>query len=129
MGTLTGSLVLSATCMALGAGCSSGPRPVEQLTRASTLIEQAEKTGAARFAAADLEQARGKLSRAQTAADDGDQETALRLAKEAAVDAELAQARSAAAEAKNSEEELERSLQSLREEAAREPESGGADRP
>jgi hypothetical protein len=128
MQVVTRSLLPVAALVAM-VGCSSGPRPVEQLARASTLIEQAEKTGAARFAAADLEQARGKLSRAETAADDGDQETALRLAKEAAVDAELAQARSAAAEAKNSEEELKRSLQSLREEAGRKPATGGAESP
>jgi len=128
MQVVTRSLLPVAALVAM-VGCSSGPRPVEQLARASTLIEQAEKTGAARFAAADLEQARGKLSRAETAADDGDQETALRLAKEAAVDAELAQARSAAAEAKNSEEELKRSLQSLREEAERKPATGGAESP
>ena len=128
MQVVTRSLLPVAALVAM-VGCSSGPRPVEQLARASTLIEQAEKTGAARFAAADLEQARGKLSRAETAADDGDQETALRLAKEAALDAELAQARSAAAEAKNSEEELERSLQTLREEAERKPATGGAESP
>jgi hypothetical protein len=129
MGPTTRSPVLIVALTALVGACSAGPRPVEQLARASTLIEQAEKTGAARFAAADLEQARGKLSQAQAAADDGNQETALRLAKEAAVEAELAQARSSAAEAKNAEEELERSLQTLREEAAREPGTGGADRP
>ena len=128
MQVVTRSLVPVAALVTM-LGCSSGPRPVEQLARASTLIEQAEKTGAARFAAADLEQARGKLSRAETAADDGDQETALRLAQQAAVDAELAQARAAAAEAKNSEEELKRSLQSLREEAGRKPATGGAERP
>lgn len=128
MQSVTRSLLSVAALLAL-AGCSSGPRPIAELARANTLIEQAEKTGAARFAAADVEQARGKLSRAETAADDGDQETALRLAKEAAVDAELAQARSAAAEAKDSEEELERSLQTLREEAERKPATGGAESP
>lgn len=112
---------------ALVAGCAGQPeRPVAQLTRAATLIEQAERTGAARFAAADIEQARGKLGRAEAAAEEGNQEAALRLAKEAAVDAELAQARASAAEAKQAEEELRRSLQTLREEAGRKPATDGS---
>jgi hypothetical protein len=114
---------------ALAAGCaSSGPKPVEQLTQARTLIEQAERNDAQRLAAADLERARGKLQRAEAASADGDQEAALRLAREAALDAELAQARTSAAQAGNSQKELEQSLQALREEAARTPTNASPDR-
>jgi hypothetical protein len=120
-------ILLSMAAVAVVAGCAGQPeRPVAQLTRASTLIEQAERTGAARFAAADIEQARGKLSRAEAAAEEGDQAAALRLAQEAAVDAELAQARASAAEAKQAEQELQQSLQTLREEAGRGPGTGGS---
>ena len=126
----TGFLLPPVAACALVAGCGSQPaRPVEQLARARTLIEQAERTGAAGPAAADLEQARGKLRQAEAAAKDGDQETALRLANQAAVDAELAQARASAAEARRSAEELKRSLDALREEASRRPETGGEGRP
>lgn len=115
--------------VALAGGCaSSAQKPVEQLTRARTLIEQAERSDTQRLAAADLEQARGKLSRAEAAADDGDQDAALRLAKEAAADAELAQAKASAAQAGKAQAELEQSLQALREEAGRMPANASPDR-
>jgi len=115
--------------LVLAGGCaSSAPKPVEQITQARTLIEQAERTDTQRLAAADLEQARGKLGRAEAAAEDGDQEAALRLAREAAVDAEVAQAKASAAQAGKAQKELEQSLQALREEADRMPVNPGLDR-
>jgi hypothetical protein len=116
--------------LALAGGCaSSAQKPVEQLTQARTLIEQAERGGAQQYAAADLEQARGKLSRAEAASEEGDHEASLRLAREATADAELAQAKSSAAEARNSQQELEQSLEALRNEADRAPATGSPDRP
>ena len=114
----------------LAASCASTPeRPVEQLTRAKTLIDQAEKTGAPRFAAAEIERARSKLNAAEAAASEGKQETSRQLATEAALDAEYAAALAAAAEAKQAAEEVEKSLESLREEAARRPDASVTDRP
>jgi hypothetical protein len=110
--------------------CAGPPeRPVEELTRAKTLIEQAEKTGAPRFAAAELERARGKVAVAETAAARGDQETARRLAAEAALDAEYAAALAAAGEAKLAADEVQKSVESLREEAARMPDGSPTSRP
>jgi hypothetical protein len=122
-------LLPALAAVSLAGGCASASqKPVEQLTQARTLIEQAERSDTQRLAAADLEQARGKLSRAEAAAEDGDQESALRLAREAAADAELAQAKASAAQAGNSQKELEQSLQALREEADRMPANGSPDR-
>jgi hypothetical protein len=102
------------------AGCASKvERPVEEMTRATTLIEQAEKAGAQRHAAAELQQARDKLAQAEKAANDGKGDVALRLAMEATVDAELANARTASGEAQSAAEELHRSTESLRREAER----------
>ncbi|MGH8251324.1 MAG: DUF4398 domain-containing protein [Steroidobacteraceae bacterium] len=114
----------------LAAGCGGQPeRPVEQLTRAQTLIDQSEKTGAQRYAAVELERARSKLAAASAASAEGDQATASQLATEAALDAELASALAAAGQAQKAAQELEAGLETLREEATRQPDGGGADRP
>lgn len=120
---LTLPLVFTASC--------AGPpvRPVEELTRAQTLIEQAEKTGAPRFAASELERARGKVAAAEAAAAKGEQETARRLATEAALDAEYAAALAAAGAAKQAADEIQKSTESLREEAARRPDGSTTERP
>jgi hypothetical protein len=112
------------------ASCAGSPeRPVMELTRAKTLIDQAEKTGAPRFAAAELERARNKVAAAESAASNGEQETARSLATEAALDAEYAAALASAAEAKQAEEEIQKSVESLRDEAARRPDGSSTDRP
>jgi hypothetical protein len=101
-------------------GCAAEvERPTEDLTRASTLIEQADRAGGQRYAAAELQQAREKLSQANAAVEDGDAELALRRAREAAADAELASARTASGEAQRAAEELHRSTETLRDEANR----------
>jgi hypothetical protein len=100
-----------------------------ELTRAKTLIDQAEKTGAPRFAAAELERARNKVAAAESAASNGEQETARSLATEAALDAEYAAALASAGEAKQAEEEIQKSVESLRDEAARRPDGSSTDRP
>ena len=114
----------------LSAGCSSEPeRPTEQLTRAKTLIEQAEKADAQRYAAAELESARNKLQTANKAADDGEQARATELATEAALDAELAAARAASGEAQNAAKEVGNSTEQLRQEAAPKPDADPARTP
>ena len=47
----------------LAACAAEAERPTADMTRASTLIEQAEKAGAQQYAAAELQQARDKLHR------------------------------------------------------------------
>jgi hypothetical protein len=116
-------LIFAASC--------AGPaeRPVVELTRAKTLVDQAEKTGAPRFAAAELERARNKIAAEESAASNGEQETARRLATEAALDAEYASALASAGEAKQAEQEIRKSLESLRDEAAPPQDGGASDRP
>ena len=113
--------MLAAACTVfLFAGCATRvERPVAEMARATTLIDQAEKAGAQRYAAAELQQARDKVNLADKAANDGKGDIALRLASEAAVDAELAVARTASGEAQRAAEELHRSTDTLQEEAKR----------
>ena len=105
---------------ALIAGCSSGPprQTTADLTRAQTLVAQAQSSGAQQYAAADLQAARDKVQQAGELADH-DSQRADRLANEASADAELASARAQNAKAQHALDEMNRSLESLREESGR----------
>lgn len=105
--------VLSATS-ALG-GCATEPQPTAQLVRASTLVSEAEKDQAQRYAAADLQRARDELSGARAAESDGKYDSARRLADRAAADADLASARAASGKAQQSADEVHRSIDTLKE--------------
>jgi Domain of unknown function (DUF4398) len=106
---------------ALGAGCASeGPRPVEQLTRARTLIDAADRGGnAQRYAAADLQRAHDELANANSADSAGKFNESRAYAESAAADANLAAARGAAGEAKHASSEVAQSNSSLATEADR----------
>jgi len=112
-------LVAAALIGGVFAACASAPKPEAELARARTLVEQAEQSGAQRYAAADLDQARGKLQQADAASKEGKNDEARRLAVEAGVDAQLAAARTSSGEAKKSADEVQRSVETLRQEANR----------
>ena len=105
--------VLSAAA-ALG-GCATEPQPSAQLVRASTLVSEAEKDQAQRYAAADLQRARDELSGARAAESDGKYDSARRLADRAAADADLASARAASRKAQQSADQVHRSIDTLKE--------------
>jgi Domain of unknown function (DUF4398) len=116
----TGHKLLAATLVSLlVANCASQPAPKEELSRARTLIDQAERSGAQRFAEADLNAARGKFQVAETDARDKNNDIARHRANEAAADAELAIARTASGRAQSAAAELQSSLVTLRQEAER----------
>jgi|SRR5580704_10945295 outer membrane murein-binding lipoprotein Lpp len=122
MSTLTRTFVCAAlAASALAAGCASeGPRPVEQLTRARTLIDAADRGGSAqRYAAADLQRAHDELASANTADSAGKFNESRTYAESAAADANLAAARGAAGEAQHASHEVAQSNNSLRTEADR----------
>ena len=101
-------------------GCASqANRPVAEISRARTLIEQAEKSGAQQYAAADLDNARNKLRLANAAVEDGKNDEARARANEAAADAELAQARATSGVAQKAADEVDRSTQTLQRESDR----------
>jgi len=101
------------------AGCATTPRADPEITRARTLIEQAEKAGAQQYAAVELDQARNKLRLADAANRDGKRDDARARANEAAADAELAMARTNSGEAKKAADQVEESTDTLRREAQR----------
>jgi len=101
-------------------GCASqGPKPTQELTRASTMIQQADKGNAQRYAAADLQKAHDELRSAQSADSDGKYDRARRFAEAAAVDADVAMARGDAGEARQSASQVQKGTDTLRNEADR----------
>ena len=119
MSVRNGFLVTAALGL-LCAGCATNAnRPTAEITRARTLIEQAEKAGAQQYAASDLDQARVKLRLADAAVEKGKNDEARAHANEAAADAELAQARATSGEAKKSADEVQKSTDTLERESNR----------
>jgi hypothetical protein len=101
-------------------GCATqGPPPNQEMTRAKALIEQADKSGAQRYAAADLQRAHDELSDAERANATKKYDDARGYAESAAADADLATARATAGEAQRAAHEVARSNETLRQEAER----------
>jgi hypothetical protein len=116
------TLVLSGTMvLALGAlGCASqGPKPTEEMTRARTVIEQADKGNAQRYAAADLQRAHDSLRDAEKADEARKYDDARRYAEAAEVDADVAVARGNAGEAQRAANEVRKSNTTLQGETDR----------
>jgi len=102
------------------AACASTPPvPTSNLQAAQQAIANAERVDAATHAAAELGEARVKLSSAQKAVEEEDMLTAGRLADEAYADAELAAARSDAAKAHAVNQDMRHSTATLVEEMQR----------
>lgn len=87
---------------------------MEQLTQARTLVEQAEKAQAGRYAPADLQRAHEELSEADAANGAGKYDLARSDAESAAVDADVAAANASKAQALAAIEEVRRSNEALR---------------
>jgi hypothetical protein len=115
------TLVIGAGVLFGLAGCASGPAPDAELAAAGVAFDQAEDADAAARAPAPYALARDKLERARAASADGENIEARRLAEEALVDAQLAEAAARSEIARQNAEELRRSIETLREELARRP--------
>lgn len=118
-GARRGALVVLAIGL-FSAGCATNSeRPTAEITRARTLIDQAEKAGAQRYAALELDQARDKLQQADALAKDGKHQVARDRANEASADAELAMARTNSGEAERAADEVHKSTETLQRETER----------
>jgi len=102
----------------LCAGCAT-KQPTPEITRAQTLIEEAEKSGARQYAADQLDSARSNLRLANAAQRDGKEDEARARANEAAADAQLAQSRAQSGTAKKAADEVQRGTEVLQREAER----------
>jgi hypothetical protein len=104
--------------LCIGAGCATTPPPTEQLAAARAMVNQAQPT-AGKEAPLELQNAQTKLSRAEDAMQRGDYEIARRNAEQAEVDAKLAWSVAENARAQRAAAEVERGIETLREELDR----------
>lgn len=115
-----GFIPVAALLCGIAGGCAThGPQPTEEITRARTIVEQADRAGAQRYAAADLQRAHDELSNADKATGEKKYEEARRYAESAAADADVAIARASAGEAQRAAHEVVQSNETLRQESAR----------
>jgi hypothetical protein len=106
--------------MSLGiAGCAGEPAPEAELAAAEVAVENAEDANAAAQAPGPYELARDKMERAREAFDDGDNMEARRLAEQAQVDAQLAEAEARSEVARQNATDLRTAVETLQDEIAR----------
>jgi septal ring factor EnvC (AmiA/AmiB activator) len=121
------SCVKIAAALLIGAGgCASTPdRPESELAMVAANIDQAQQAGAAEYSAAELAAAQDKLAKARAAAERDETAIARRLAEQAALDAELANAMTRSRKAESAVDELNDTIEALRDEIERNQSGSG----
>jgi hypothetical protein len=117
--TLRMRLIPVVGLLCIGGCATQGPQPTDEMTRAKALIEQADKSGAQRYAAADLQRAHDQFSNAERANGEKKYNDARRYAESAAADADVASARASAGDAQAAAHEVVQGNETLRQEADR----------
>lgn len=102
-------------------GCASEP-PKDLMAQAEVAIQNAERSGAGQYEPALLSSARTKLDRARKQVDDDENEDAGRLAEEALVEANLANAKTDAAKDAQQADEMKKAIEALKQETSRQSE-------
>lgn len=116
-------------CGALGlGGCSAAQPPTATVAQAELAVQQAGQSKAPEYASGELSTARQKFDSAKRAMEAERYEEARRLAEQALVDAQLAETKADAENAKQAAQELRKAIESLRAEAERAALSHGAPR-
>jgi len=111
---------LALTFAMLGACASTPPAPpTGAMAAARQAIATAEKSDAQQFAAAELDEARDRLNRAERAVAAENMIEAEQLAQESRIAAELASARTESTKAAEVNREMSRSADALRDEMQR----------
>jgi hypothetical protein len=123
------TFVLSTTgallCVAAVGCASEGVKPSDELTKAHTVVEQADKGGnAQRYAAADLQRAHDELSDADRYDAQKKYDEARYFAQRAEVDADVAVARGNSGEAQKAAADVEQSNNTLQQETERHDANG-----
>lgn len=110
---LARTLIIIGLTMALMACAGPGPKPDSQLQSAQSAIQQAEAADARQFEPVLLNRAQNKLADARELIDREQYTEAQRLLEKAAVDAQLAAARSQTERATQAVAEINRSIENL----------------
>lgn len=105
---------LTGLALILGGCASSGERPSADLQSAESALQQAVASDAREYQPVLLNDAQNKVADAKSLIDKKDYQKAERLLEQAAVDAQLAGARSETAKARQAVEEVNRNIESLR---------------
>lgn len=115
-------LLAAATGLLTLAACASAPpAPAHALQAAETAITSAEQARVADYASIELNEARENLAAARKAVQDEDMARAERLAEQARVNAELASANAGLTRARAINEEMQISIDVLKQEMQRGP--------
>jgi hypothetical protein len=109
---------LVAAALAVG-GCAATRPPTAKVSNAEVAVKRAEEGDAGQHAPLELRVAREKLDKARRAMGDEEYEQARRLADEASVDAQLAEARARSAKAKQAATAVKKGVEALRSETER----------
>jgi hypothetical protein len=119
--SLHAALPLLASFAVMGGCASSTNENVrEEVARTEATVQQVQQSGMTQQAGGlELEEAKDKAQQARAALEDGKDEKALRLAEQARLDADLAQAKARSNSAQRSAEEVRTSIEQLRREALR----------
>lgn len=114
-------VLLACGIIAVSYGCSSTPPPRESIGQAELAVTEAGQGKAPQYAAPELSKARLKLDEAKRAMDAERYIEARRLAEQALVDAQLAEAKAQAEQQRQTLQELRKSIEALKEEAGQAP--------
>ena len=101
------------------AGCSTISPPKDSLAAADLAVQQATKSKAPQYSPLELRKAMDKLDEAKRAMTKEEYVKARRLAEEALVDAQLAEAKADSEDARRTASDVRESLETLRREAER----------
>lgn len=102
------------------AACASTPQPpLQELQAADLAISRAEQASVAEYASLELNQAREKVAAARVAVQEEDMIGARQLAEESLVSAELASARTEMLRAREVNDDMQRSIDTLNQEMLR----------
>jgi hypothetical protein len=106
------------------AGCSTVAPPKDSVAAADLAVQRANKSKAPQYSPLELRIAADKLDEAKRSMEKEEYTRARRLAEEALVDAQLAEAKADSEEARRAANDLRQSLETLRREAQRSSQGG-----
>jgi hypothetical protein len=105
-------------------GCSTVGPPKDSVAAAELAVQEANKSKAPQYSPLELRMAADKLDEAKRAMNKEEYTLARRLAEEALVDAQVAEAKAASEDARRAASDLRQSLETLRREAERSSRGG-----
>ncbi len=103
------------------AACASTPPPSDKLANVGMAIQRARESEAQKYAPLELKLAVEKYEKAKDAVEEEEYDRARRLADEALIDAQLAESKAKAEKQKKIAQDMQESVETLREELKRKP--------